>query len=121
MTGAPPTVTVVVLNWNNLPDTIECLESLRAVTYPALRLLVVDNGSTDGSEAALRARFPGLELLQTGENLGFAGGNNAGIRRALEGGADHVLLLNNDTTVDPGFVTAMVDAARANPRAGLLS
>jgi len=121
MTGAPPTVTVVVLNWNNLPDTIECLESLRAVTYPALRLLVVDNGSTDGSEAALRERFPGLELLQTGQNLGFAGGNNAGIRRAFADGADHVLLLNNDTTVDPGFVTALVEAARANPRAGLLS
>jgi hypothetical protein len=121
MTGAPPTVTIVVLNWNNLPDTIECLESLRAVTYPALRLLVVDNGSTDGSEAALRARFPGLDVLQTGENLGFAGGNNAGIRRAFSDGTDHVLLLNNDTAVDPGFVTALVEAARANPRAGLLS
>jgi GT2 family glycosyltransferase len=121
MSGTLPTVTVVVLNWNNLPDTIECLESLLAVTYPALRLLVVDNGSTDGSEAALRARFPGLELLQTGANLGFAGGNNAGMRHAFEHGADYVLLLNNDTTVDPGFVTALVDAARDHPRAGLLS
>lgn len=121
MSDALPAVTVVVLNWNNLPDTIECLESLRSVAYPALRLLLVDNGSTDGSEAALRARFPDLDVLQTGENLGFAGGNNAGIRRALAAGADHVVLLNNDTTVDPGFVTALVDAARQHPRAGLLS
>ncbi len=121
MSDALPAVTVVVLNWNNLPDTIECLESLRSVAYPALRVLLVDNGSTDGSEAALHARFPDLDVLQTGENLGFAGGNNAGIRRALAAGADHVVLLNNDTTVDPGFVTALVDAARENPRAGLLS
>lgn len=115
-----PIVTVVVLNWNNAPDTVECLESLRAVRYPAMRILVVDNGSVDGSEPTLRARFRDLPLLQTGANLGFAGGNNAGIRRALAEGADYVLLLNNDTTVDSGFVDALVAAARAHPDAGML-
>jgi GT2 family glycosyltransferase len=100
---------------------VACVESCLRATYPRLRLLVVDNGSTDGSDAILRGRFPSVELLQTGENLGFAGGNNAGIRHALGAGADHVVLLNNDTTVDPGFVTALADAARANPRAGILS
>jgi hypothetical protein len=120
MSGGASIVTAVVLNWNNAPDTIECLESLRAATHPALRVLVVDNGSTDGSELTLRTRFPDLQFLQTGENLGFAGGNNAGIRRALDEGADLVLLLNNDTTVDPGFVDALVAAARSSPDAGML-
>ena len=113
-------VTVVVLNWNGWPDTVPCLESCLRASYPGLRLLLVDNGSTDGSEAILRERFPSVELLQTGKNLGFAGGNNAGIRRALADGADLVLLLNNDTEVDPGFVTELVDAAVAHPDAGML-
>jgi hypothetical protein len=115
-----PVVTVVVLNWNNAQDTIDCVESVLSCTYPGLRILLVDNGSSDGSEAVLRARFPGIPLLQTGENLGFAGGNDAGIRRALSDGAELVLLLNNDTTVDPGFVDALVTAARAHPGAGML-
>lgn len=114
-----PQVTVVVLNWNGWQDTVACVESCLRADYPRLRLLLVDNGSTDGSERILRDRLPGLEFLQTGENLGFTGGNNAGIRRALEEGADFVLLLNNDTTVDPGFAAALVEAAEAHPRAGM--
>jgi GT2 family glycosyltransferase len=114
-----PVLTVVVLNWNNLQDTVECLDSLARVLHPGLRTLLVDNGSTDGSETALRERFPHLAILQTGTNLGFAGGNNAGIRRALQDGADLVLLLNNDTTVDAGFASALVDAVQADPRAGM--
>lgn len=118
---AAPSVHVVVLNWNGLADTIACLESCRRITYANLRLLVVDNGSTDGSEAALRARFPDVELLQTGANLGFAGGNDVGIRHALARGADWVLLLNNDTVVAPDFVDGLVDTARTDPRIGMLS
>ena len=117
---SPPALTIVILNWNGWQDTIPCVDSCLRATYPGLRLLLVDNGSTDGSEAILRERFPSVELLQTGENLGFAGGNNAGIRRALADGADLVLLLNNDTEVDPGFVTALVEAAVARPDAGML-
>ncbi len=116
----PPTVHVVVLNWNGLADTVECLESCRKIAYPQLRLLVVDNGSTDGSEAELRRRFPDVELVQTGRNLGFAGGNDVGIRHALAAGADLVLLLNNDTVVAPDFVDALVRAAAAAPAAGML-
>ncbi len=96
------------------------MESCLRATHPRLRLLVVDNGSTDGSEGILRRRFPAVEILQTGDNLGFAGGNNAGIRHALAQGADQVLLLNNDTTVDPGFASALSDAATVHPRAGML-
>ncbi len=116
----PPNVTVVVLSWNGWQDTVACVASCLRIDHPGLRVLVVDNGSTDGSEKILRERFPDVELLQTGENLGYAGGNNVGIRRALEQGADLVVLLNNDTEVDPGFVSALVEAARARPEAGML-
>ena len=115
-----PLVYLVVLNWNGLEDTIACLESCRAISYPRLRVLVVDNGSVDGSQAAIRERFPDVELIETGRNLGFAGGNNVGIRRALEQGADYVLLLNNDTLVDRGFVDALVRTARSDPAIGML-
>jgi len=116
----PPKVTLVVLSWNGWRDTAACVESCLRVDHPGLRILVVDNGSTDGSERILRERFPDVELLQTGENLGYAGGNNAGIRRALDEGSDLVVLLNNDTEVDPGFVSALVEAARLHPEAGML-
>jgi GT2 family glycosyltransferase len=115
-----PLVYVIVLNWNGLEDTIACLESCRLISHDNVRLLVVDNGSSDGSEAALRERFPDVELIQTGKNLGFTGGNNVGMRHALERGADDVILLNNDTIVDPAFVTELVRAARADAAAGML-
>ncbi|MBI5888328.1 MAG: glycosyltransferase family 2 protein [Deltaproteobacteria bacterium] len=113
-------VAIIVLNWNGHKDTIECVESLKKTTYPDYEILIVDNGSSDGSEAILRKKFPELKLIQTGKNLGFAGGENIGIREALAKGADYVLLLNNDTTVDPDFAGELVKAASLNPRAGIL-
>jgi len=112
-----PFVSVVVVNWNGLEDTRECLRSLRAAPYPARRIIVVDNGSQGDEAGALESEFGGdIEVLRNGENLGFAGGANTGIRRALEMGTDYVLLLNNDTTVDPQFVEEMVEAAQRRPR-----
>jgi GT2 family glycosyltransferase len=96
----------VVLNWNGGDDTLAALESLRGT--PAI---CVDNGSTDGSDRAVEERFPDVELLRLGENRGFAGGNNAGIERAFERGADWVLLLNNDAVVTPGALDALGRAA----------
>ena len=113
-------VAIIVLNWNGHKDTIECVESLKKTDYPDYEILIVDNGSSDGSEAILRKKFPELKLIQTGKNLGFAGGANAGIRQALASSADYVLLLNNDTTVDPAFIAELVKAASLNPRAGIL-
>ncbi|MBE7414621.1 MAG: glycosyltransferase family 2 protein [Deltaproteobacteria bacterium] len=116
-----PKVSIVVLNWNGYRDTAECVQSLRDVVYPALEIIVVDNGSVDGSLNALKRRFPsGIRFIGTGKNLGFAGGCNAGIRQALENGADYVLLLNNDTVVAPDFVKEIVTAAEGEPRAGIL-
>jgi GT2 family glycosyltransferase len=106
----------VVLNWNGGPDTLAALESLAGI--PAI---CVDNGSTDGSDRAVAERFPEVELLRTGANLGFAGGNNVGLERAFAGGADWVLLLNNDATAEPGLGAALERAARARPDAGLLA
>jgi GT2 family glycosyltransferase len=106
----------VVLNWNGGEDTLRAVESLRGV-----ETIVVDNGSTDGSAAEVERRFPQVELIRTGANLGFAGGNNVGIRRALERGADWVLLLNNDAVADPGVAAALERAAAARPDAGLLA
>jgi GT2 family glycosyltransferase len=104
-------VAVVVLSWNGRDDTLACLRSLREVTYEPRSLVVVDNGSSDGSPDAVRDAFPEVELLARSENLGFAGGNNVGIRHALERGSDYICVLNNDTLVDPGFLEPLVAAA----------
>jgi GT2 family glycosyltransferase len=114
------TVAVVVLSWNGREDTLACLESLRAVEHEPLVAIVVDNASRDGTAEAVAERHPEAELVRNPANLGFAGGVNAGIRRALELGADHVLLLNNDTEVDPRFVSALVAAADEHPDAAAL-
>lgn len=116
-------VVVVVLNWNDLNDTLDCLHSLRDVTYGQYSVVVVDNGSTDGSVSKLRSCQTALQfdLIETGKNLGFAEGNNVGIRYALTRRGDFVLLLNNDTVVDPGIITAFVQAAHAYPDGAIFS
>ena len=102
-------VFAVTLNWNRPQDTLLCLASLQAQSYPALRLVVVDNGSTDDSVAQIRAAFPDVAVIENGRNAGFAGGMNPGIRYALEQGADYVFALNNDTTLDPQAIRLLVE------------
>jgi hypothetical protein len=120
-------VVAVVLNWCNAPDTIGCVESLllqrskETQAQEALQVVLVDNASPDGSGALLAQRFPQLPFIQTGANLGYAGGNNAGIRWALAHGADWVLVLNNDTTCDAEMVAELLAAAQRHPSAGALS
>src|SRR6478735_2906078 len=106
----------VVLNWNGGPDTRAALESLDGI-----ETICVDNGSTDGSDAAVEEHFPQVELIRTGANLGFAGGNNVGLRRAFERGAEWALLINNDAMAEPGLADALARAAAARPDAGLLA
>jgi GT2 family glycosyltransferase len=106
----------VVLNWNGGDDTLAALASLEGIPT-----ICVDNGSTDRSDLAIEQRFPGVELIRTGANLGFAGGNNVGIRRALDVGADLVLLLNNDAVAEPGLAEALERALQERPDAGLLA
>jgi GT2 family glycosyltransferase len=89
-------VAIVILTWNNPDDTLDCLRTVTALDCSALTTIVVDNGSTDDSVARIRAAHPAVELIETGENLGYAGGNNVGIRHALDAGADAICILNND-------------------------
>lgn len=115
-----PFVAVVVLNWNRCDDTIQCVESVQRFRYPRFTVVVVDNGSTDGSPDVLAQRFPGIEVIKTGSNLGYAGGNNVGISWALRRGADYVLILNNDTIVTPEALTELMRVAGKDPTIGVV-
>ncbi len=118
MSGASSQVMIIVLNWNGLEDTLACLESLQKLDYPHYEVMVVDNGSTDGSVQAIRAHFPGIPVVENGQNLGYVEGNNVGLRQAMAQGADHVLLLNNDTEMEPAFLRRLVEALEADPAIG---
>jgi GT2 family glycosyltransferase len=111
---------VVVLNWNGADDTIRCVESLRTVKPPPT-VLVVDNGSTDGSPRRIRAAAGGIRVLELPRNLGYCGGNNAGIKAALEAGAEAVAVLNNDTVVTPTFLEPLLARLREADTAVALS
>lgn len=117
--GSEVSIGIVVLNWNGFEDTVECLESIGRVQQPGLGVLIVDNGSTDGSRERLEERFPEFSLVSTGENLGYAGGNNVGIRYWLDRGKDYIALVNNDVVVRSDFVAPLVAALRTDPRLGL--
>ena len=105
-----PAIIIIIVNWNRPDDTIACLRSVAAMNYPSYSTIVVDNGSSDDSAPRIKAAFPAIEMIESPQNLGFAGGNNLGIRRAMQQGAEAVLLLNNDTTVDPQLLTAFSEA-----------
>jgi GT2 family glycosyltransferase len=115
-----PNVHCVLVNWNGWKDTVFCVTSLMQQDYAALRIVVVDNGSTDDSLVRIRAAFPQLCVIEAGANLGFSAGSNLGIRRAIEDGADFVWLLNNDTIVPPDTCSKLVASAIREPRAGLI-
>lgn len=119
-TSAAPSVAAIVLGWNLREETAACGDSLLAQNYPALRLIFVDNGSTDESPRFLRERFPEAEVIEMGANVGIAAGYNAGLERAREVGADFGFILNNDTLFAPGTIDALVDAAMRHPEAGML-
>ncbi len=114
-----PLSCIVVLNWNGAEDTLACLESLAAVRSPSCRVLVVDNGSTDGSVERIREVFADMKLLLIPSNIGYAGGNNAGFRRVQELGAEFIIFLNNDTIADADFCAPLLETLQRNPLAGI--
>lgn len=122
MTPDPPKPSLfcVIVNWNGWQDTLVCLHSLRNQDYPNLHVLVVDNGSTDGSVQHIRDAHPWVTLHETVQNLGFARGCNAGTRLAYQRGADFVWLLNNDTSAPPDTASQLVRTALAHPEAGAI-
>src|SRR3989338_7606720 len=115
-----PKIAIVILNWNGKTDTKECLNSLKNITYPNYEIILVDNGSVDGSVEMLEKEHPEIMLIKNKENLGFTGGNNVGIKKALEHNADYVLLLNNDTIVEPDFLGTMVGVAEQDASIGII-
>ena len=114
-------VSIIILNWNGLKDTIECLESLKKITYPNYEVIIVDNGSEGNDADVLKEKYKGyIRLIRNKENLGFMGGNNIGIKEAIKEGADYVLLLNNDTIVEPDFLDELVKVASQDEKIAIV-
>lgn len=113
-------VSVIVLNWNNAPDTLECLSSVYASESVSLNVYVVDNGSTDNSLETIRNAYPQAIYVENQTNLGFAGGNNRAITAALEGDAEFLFLLNNDAVLKKDSLLLLKKAAQAQPQAAVL-
>ncbi len=113
-----PGVAVILVNWRGLDDTMACLAAIGALEAPRPLTIVIENGSGDGSAAALRDA-PNLDILiESPVNLGFGGGCNLGIARARDAGMRFVWLLNNDARPEPGALSALLEAARADPSLG---
>ena len=106
-------VNLFVLNWNGRDLTLDCLSSLEKITYPNVKVYVIDNGSSDNSVTAIRNQFPDYEIIELPENYGFSRGNNAGFELVKQK-ADYTIFLNNDTIVDPNFVEPLINAMESN-------
>lgn len=113
--SAPPAVSVIIVNWNGREHLARCLRSLMAQTYDGFEIIFVDNGSSDGSVLYVREHFPGVRVIENGENLGFATPNNQAIRVAA---GRYIVTLNNDTETPPQWLEALVTAAEAHPEIG---
>ena len=113
-------VYVILVNFKTSSDTIECIKSLRSIDYDNYKVIVVENGSNDNSYEILRDNCNDEILIKSKENLGFAGGNNLGIEKALEDGAEYVLLLNNDTIVEKDFLSELVNSFNYDEKVGIV-
>jgi len=118
--GLNPCVWIIVLNWNGRHHLQDCLGSLSTVDYPNYKILFVDNASSDGSVDFVKENYSAVMIIRNENNLGFAEGNNVGIRHALDHGADYVVLLNNDTRVEPDFLSELIRRSEENKGVGVL-
>lgn len=119
MLSHSPLVSFITVNYKSLPDTIEFLESALKVTYPNIEIIVVDNNSPTGKPTEeIRQRFPTVKFIYSDKNLGFAGGNNLGIKAAK---GEYYFLLNNDTLLFPDFLEPIIEFMLAHPDAGMAS
>ena len=120
-TMTEPKVGIVILNWNGIEDTLECLKSVFSLRYKNFEVVVVDNGSIDDSTKIIPKEYPSVSLIENHTNLGYTGGNNIGMKHALNRGADYVWLLNNDTVVEKNTLDALIDEAGKKDDVGLIS
>lgn len=111
-----PTVSIIVVNWNGVGYLEECLRSLSSQSYTNREIILVDNGSSDGSVSFVRQHFPGVKIVELGENTGFTGGNLAGLKIA---GGELIALVNNDARVEQGWLEKMVQPMLEDPRVGI--
>jgi len=116
-----PKVFIIILNWNGLKDTLECLESVYKLDYPNFEVIVVDNGSADNSLTVIRENYRQVMMIESKENLGYTGGNNVGMSYAMQNGADYMWLLNNDTIVEADTLSKLVSTAESSPEVGIIS
>ncbi len=121
MSAPTSKIGIVLVHLNSYGHTSLCLKSLRSMTYENALVIVVDNGSVDGTGKILQEEFPEVTHLRSEENLGFTGGNNIGIDYAMTHGCDHVVLLNNDTIVTPGFLEPLVERLESDPKIAAVS
>jgi GT2 family glycosyltransferase len=112
-------VYIIIVNWNGLKDTYECIRSVLNISYKNYTILVVDNGSDKDDSKEIATKFPEVITLRSESNLGFSGGNNLGIKYAMDKGAEYILLLNNDTIVEKDFLDVLVNIASKNQTIGL--
>lgn len=112
---------LIVLNWNRKDDTLRCLASIERSSYASFDTIVVDNASVDDSVQAIHKTYPQVRIIENRENLGYAGGNNVGLEAALTDGYEFVLLLNNDTIVDPMALERLMSLAECEPQAGIVA
>ncbi|MGD0354793.1 MAG: glycosyltransferase family 2 protein [Dehalococcoidia bacterium] len=117
-----PKVSIIILNWNQLKETIECLDTLKKIIYPNYEVILVDNGSEGHDADILQARYgKELTIIRNNKNYGFTGNNNIGIRYEItNANPDYILLLNNDTMVDPDFLTELIKVAEEAPLVGIV-
>ncbi len=111
---------IIILNWNGKEDTLECLESVKSINYLNYNIIVADNGSSDDSVHSIRQQYPDIFVLENNENLGYAEGNNRAVKFAIDHDADAVVLLNNDTIVDPDLLNSFDRAYYNLPNVGVL-
>lgn len=117
-----PRVGIVVLNWNSYADVAQCLDSIRRLDYGNTDVVVVDNGSTDSSGQDIDDDYSGLEVVRSNKNQGFSAGNNIGIQRLRDRGADYILLCNNDIRLPDGHtLRELVEIMEAEPEIGIIT
>ena len=113
---------IITLNWNGYNDTSELLESLKKINSPEFKVLVVDNNSTSDDVNKLKINYKGfIDVIECDTNLGFAGGNNVGINKALNENADYILLINNDTIVELNFLNVLIDKILSEKDIGIVA